>query len=386
MKKIAVSSKLIAVLSSACLLLGGCMFAPGMKFDASRPVDPGDPNSVPVVTPITYALIQRDLLDRRDRLAADSRYAPLLGKPKPYRIGRHDVLSIIVWDHPELVMPNLTYDIDRTTGAMPGSAGMASQSVPGFVVDEHGLLQFPYVKGLRAEGLSEQELQQAVTRKLTGVIADPQVTVRVVGYRSQKAYVEGEVRTPGVKPITDVPATLAEMLNQADGIVPTGDPSRIQLTRGAATYDIDLAEMRLKGLSPTAIAIQNDDVIRVPPLLEHNVVVMGEVGKPSPVPFRSDGRLSLSDALGDAGGVSQVTADASEIYVIRRRVDGALPVVYHLDSKSPSAMSLASSFQLRSDDVVYVDAPGVIRWDRFITPLVGSTTGAYYLQRTARGN
>jgi polysaccharide export outer membrane protein len=72
--------------------------------------------------------------------------------------------------------------------------------------------------------------------------------------------------------------------------------------------------------------------------------------------------------------------------VIRRDADAALPVVYHLDSKSPSAMSLASGFQLRADDVVYVGAPGVIRWDRFITPLVGSTTGAYYLQRTARGN
>lgn len=386
MKKFAVSLKLIAVLSSACMLLGGCMLAPGMKFDASKPVDPSDPNSVPVVTPITFALIQRDLLDQREQLTADTRYAPLLGKPKPYRIGRHDVLSIIVWDHPELVMPNLTYDIERTNGAMPGSAGMASQSVPGYVVDENGLLQFPYVKGLRAEGLSEQDLQNAVTRKLTGVITDPQVTVRVVGFRSQKAYVEGEVRTPGVKPITDIPATLAEMLNQADGIAPTGDRSRIQLTRGETTYDIDLSELHAKGLSTTAIAIRNGDVIRVPPLLEHRVVVMGEVGKPSPVPFRSDGRLTLSDALGDAGGVSQVTADASEIYVIRRHVDGALPVVYHLDSKSPSAMSLASSFQLRSDDVVYVDAPGVIRWDRFITPLVGSTTGAYYLQRTARGD
>ena len=43
MKKFAVSSKLIAVLSSACMLLGGCMLAPGMKFDASKPVDPSDP-------------------------------------------------------------------------------------------------------------------------------------------------------------------------------------------------------------------------------------------------------------------------------------------------------------------------------------------------------
>jgi polysaccharide export outer membrane protein len=54
----------------------------------------------------------------------------------------------------------------------------------------------------------------------------------VVGYRSQKVYVDGEVRSPGVKPITDVPSTLAELLNQASGIAPTGDPSRIELRDG----------------------------------------------------------------------------------------------------------------------------------------------------------
>ncbi|RKT10528.1 polysaccharide export outer membrane protein [Paraburkholderia sp. RAU2J] len=359
------------------------MFAPGMGFDASRPVDPGDPNSFPIVTPITVALIQRDLLDSRERVKSDDSYTPLVGKPKPYRIGPQDVLSIIVWDHPELVMPNLTYDVG---GGMAGGAGMASQVAPGFIVDDRGYVQFPYVKQLRAAGLSEQQLQRVLIDRLAPVIPDPQVSVRVVGFRSQKAYVDGEVRNPGVKPVTDVPSTLAELLNQANGIPPTGDPSRIQLTRGSVTYRIDLPQMRAKGLSLNDIVVENGDVIRVPPLAEHRVIVMGEVGKQSPVPFRTDGRLSLSDALGDAGGVSQVTGDASEIYVIRRNVEAALPIVYHLDSKSPSAMSLASGFQLQADDVVYVGAPGVIRWDRFITPLLGSTTGAYYLQRTARGN
>lgn len=380
--KMIVSSKVAVVLFLA-LMFGGCMFAPGMNFDASRPVDPGDPNSFPIVTPITVALIQRDLLDSRERVKTDNSYAPLVGKPQPYRIGPQDVLSIIVWDHPELVMPNLSYDLGS---AMAGSAGMASQALPGFVVDERGYVQFPYVKQLRAAGLSERQLQRALTEKLAPVIPDPQVSVRVVGYRSQKVYVDGEVRSPGVRPITDVPSTLAELLNQASGIAPTGDPSRIELTRGSATYAISLPEMRAKGLSLNDIVVKNGDVVRVPLLAEHRVIVIGEVGKQTPVPFRTDGRLSLSDALGDAGGVSQVTGDASEIYVIRRDADAALPVVYHLDSKSPSAMSLASGFQLRADDVVYVGAPGVIRWDRFITPLVGSTTGAYYLQRTARGN
>ena len=45
------------------------------------------------------ALIDNDGVDR------------LYGKSEPYRIGPGDILSIVVWDHPELVLPTQTYAI-----------------------------------------------------------------------------------------------------------------------------------------------------------------------------------------------------------------------------------------------------------------------------------
>ncbi|ACD20590.1 polysaccharide biosynthesis/export family protein [Paraburkholderia phytofirmans] len=366
--------------------LGACAFAPGMSFDPHKPIDPEDPSSVPVITPITFKLIEQESSARKAAIAADTSYASLIAPPAPYRIGAQDVLSIIVWDHPELVMPNLSYAIGTDSGASPATVGMAAQSLPGFVVSKDGYVQFPYVKKIKASGLTELQLQQELIDHLKQNLNDPQVTVRVIGYRSQKAYIDGEVRQPGVKQITDVPMTLAEMLNLANGVAATGDLSRIELTRGGITHWINLPEMLKRGINPKDIAIRDQDAIRVPPLIEHRVVVSGEVVKPGPVVFKTNGHLTLSDALGDAGGVSQLSGDAGEIYVVRAKSDDGLPKIFHLDSKSPTGMVLAAGFEMKPDDVVYVDAPGVIRWYRVVTPLVGSATGAYYLQRTTTGN
>ncbi|HEV3106190.1 MAG TPA: sugar transporter, partial [Trinickia sp.] len=115
---------------------------------------------------------------------------------------------------------------------------------------------------------------------------------------------------------------------------------------------------------------------------------------------RSNGRLTLSQALG-AAQLSQATADASQIYLVRppphqkSNAEGglesctdALPrgtQVFHLDAKSPQAMALAQKFDLLPDDIVYVDAPGVVRWNRVMSQLIGGTAAAYNLQRAASG-
>src|SRR3546814_6536596 len=63
---------------------------------------------------------------------------------------------------------------------------------------------------------------------------------------------------------------------------------------------------------------------------------MGEVWTPRALPLH-DGRLSLTEALGESGGPNPWTADASQIYVVRKLPvelggEDALPEIYHLDA------------------------------------------------------
>jgi polysaccharide export outer membrane protein len=178
-------------------------------------------------------------------------------------------------------------------------------------------------------------------------------------------YVEGEVRTPGLQIFTDVPMTLAEAINRAGSITPAGDRSRVLLTRGERTMVIDLPLLRRMGLDPTRIPLQNGDIVNVGSRDDSRIYVMGEIQRPTALPMR-DGRLSLNEALGDAGGPALQTASTDQIYVVRNS-SGDVPEVFHLDAKNPVALALADRFELQPRDVVYVDPVPLARWNRVIS-------------------
>jgi polysaccharide biosynthesis/export protein len=355
------------------LLIGACGAAPGMRFDPKAPVDPGDPLSVPQVATITPALI-RDQNDERRRNRDDG-YKALLDVVRPYRIGPADVLSIIVWEHPELVVPNLTYSIGETAGTLPSGPGLSTQTVPGFVVGAEGNIQYPYLGVVKAEGLTVGELQAAMTQGLARYLKNPQLTVSVIAYRSQRIFVEGQVAQPGIKPITDVPMSLAEALSEANGVpAGIGDTSRVQVLRAGMRYRLDLPALAAQGVDISQIMLRNRDVVRVLPQTYNQVFVVGEVGKPTPVPMH-DGSLTLSEALAGAMSVDPATAEPEGIYVVRAGGDPGRPQVFRLDSKSPVGLALAEHFDLQPKDVVYVDATGLVRWSRVINLLLPSALG-----------
>jgi polysaccharide export outer membrane protein len=84
-----------------------------------------------------------------------------------------------------------------------------------------------------------------------------------------------------------------------------------------------------------------------------------------------NGRLSLNQALGEAGGVSTTSGNPRQIFVVRAKVDGT-PEVYHLDASTPVSYALAEGFELRPHDVVYVDPVPLVRWSRVINLILPS--------------
>jgi polysaccharide export outer membrane protein len=101
--------------------------------------------------------------------------------------------------------------------------------------------------------------------------------------------------------------------------------------------------------------------------------VVGEVLKPAAINFKTTD-ISLTQALGRAGGIDPVTGKASAVYVIRGAdLDKASQnpsTVFHLNAKSPVAFALADRFMLRPGDVVWVGPAGVTRWDRVISQIL----------------
>lgn len=320
---------------------------------APKAVAASAPNNAYQLQPITW-----DLIARLQQAAPDSTSSSrdLLAPAQAYRIGAGDVLGVVVWEHPEL--------------AMSADNGAAQ----GYLVGDTGEIQFPYVGKFRVAGMTESEAHSAITRALGRTIRNPQVTLRVQDYRSQRVYIDGEVKTPGVYSVTDLPMSLPEALNRAGGALTNSDLSRLQLNRKGKQHLINMSALVAKGVNPNSILLQAGDMLRVPGRDESKVYIIGEVSKPLALPLQN-GRMTLNAALGEAAGVSPITGNARQVYVIRTRADaanGAQPAVYHLDAKSPTALILAEQFELQPKDVVYVDASSLANWNRVISLILPS--------------
>ena len=361
------------------LLVQGCApFAPGFSSaggDGKQAVSPSGfapPNADPpppgAVTPITAELIQAGRAARPTTLPGNVQ--ALLGEAETYRIGNGDVIGIVVYDHPEIAFSA----IPATTVADPASVSPA----PGFIVSNTGQLTFPYAGNVRAAGMTVQELEDTLTQRLSRVYKSPQLSVRVMAFRSKRVYVEGEVANRGLQVFTDIPMTLPEALNRAGGILPTGDRSFVTLTRNGVTTPIDLMMMGEVGVDPSRIPLKNGDMITVRSRDDSKVMVMGEVGQQAAIQMRN-GRLSLNDALGEVGGVNLGSANPRQIYVIRNEATGGQSI-FHLDARTPTALALADGFALRPKDVVYVDPVPLVVWNRIVSLILPTTTQATSLR------
>ena len=342
---------------AASLLLLGCR-APGMKFDAQVPAQ-GETQVQINGQDVTLRPLTPETVKAFGTRASEGGYQELLSaKAEPYRVGPQDVLMVTVWDHPELTLPLGQYRTDSATG---------------LVVDDDGQLFYPYIGRVKVAGLTVQQVRDLVTLKLDKVLQRPQVDVKVLAFRSQKVFVGGEVKTPAVYPVTDIPFTLAEAVNRAGGFLPTADQSRILVSRGERTWNLDFLELMAQGNRISQILLKDGDSVHVYHRNEAPVYLLGELRDPKSV-SAYNGKLSLAQAISDAGGINNQTADARSIYVFRRGTAENAVDVFQLDAYNPVAMVLADRFALQPRDVVYVDAGPLVRWNRVISLILPTTS------------
>ncbi len=348
--------------------------APGLHFNGSNyssgtsPSDStaaaGSENINPVLRQITPQLVKTERELREKQVSQD--ISKLLGRPAPYTIESGDVLSVVVWDHPEL--SNAATVATGMPAGLGADASTSATTAPpaGFMVDHEGMIQFPYAGPLKVAGLTQDQARNLLAGKLSKYLKQPKVTLRVQSFRSKRVYVDGEVKNPGLQAINDIPMTLVEALNRAGGVLPSGDQSQIIVNRNGANYFINLPQLVQRGVNPSSIMLANGDVVRVRSRDESKVFVSGEVVSPRALPMHN-GRLTLNEALGESGGINPLSGDGSQIYVIRKQ--GTEQVVYQLDGRSPGALAMAEGFELSPKDVIYVAATPLANWHRSISML-----------------
>ena len=113
------------------------------------------------------------------------------------------------------------------------------------------------------------------------------------------------------------------------------------------------------------------------------VRIVGSIGRINQSHLRN-GKLTLNEALSEAGGINPNSADPRQIFVVRT-ANPEQPELYHLNAKSPLAYALSAGFELQARDVIYVDPVPLVRWNRVIS-LVLPSAQAVTTTRIVTGN
>lgn len=277
-----------------------------------------------------------------------------------YIIGAGDVLNVTVWDHPELTIPAGQFR----------SAGEA-----GNVVHADGSIFYPYIGKTHVVGKSVTEVRELITKRLARYIENPQIDVAVAAFRSKRTFVTGEVKQPGVLPITNVPITLLDALNVSGGLSPLADWRSVSLTRNDFEETLDLYALYQKGDMSQNRLLQHNDIIHVPRNDALKVFVMGDVKQAVTQNIGRAG-LTLAEALNNTGGINEASADASGIFVLRASATpNKLVDVFQLDASNGAMLLLSTQFELKPLDIVYVTSAPVSRWNRVISQLLPTVAG-----------
>lgn len=354
----------ISILLAISTLFSGCALTSGMQtydLPAEGPfqTDAGTRVNLIKITQDNLFALQPAQITSQD-------LATLFNKShKNYALSPGDILSIYLWAYPEL------------TPSSSSVSGVESARANGYQINQEGYIQFPIIGRYKAAGKSLTQVNSELRSQLSRYLKTPDVVARVLSYQGQRFSVQGNVKQGGQFFLSDQPVSVYTALGMAGGInTEQGDSTSITLVRNGQTYQLNSIELEKNGFSLHNLLIQPNDTLYVNNRENQKVYVLGEAGKNQSLPIRDQG-MSLSDVLGESSGLNPMSASRSKIYIIRNQSNQPLTEIYHIDLSSIGDFGLANQFKMRSNDIVYIDATGLVRWQRIVNQIVPFSSALY---------
>jgi polysaccharide export outer membrane protein len=235
----------------------------------------------------------------------------------------------------------------------------------------------PYAGSIRALGKSPAEVQKAVVDALKQRALEPQAVVTLIDQRATSISVLGDVRNAGRFPIIPNGERLLESIARAGGPSSAGFDTWVVLERDGRRAMAPFGA--LVDEPANNIYVRAHDIIyvyREP----HTFLALGASGRQGQFTFDA-WRVSLSEAVAKASGLNDSAADASSVFLYRgepREVARAMgvdttpfegeviPVIYQLNLRDPAGYFLATGFEIRNKDVIYVSNAASVETSKFL--------------------
>jgi polysaccharide biosynthesis/export protein len=235
-----------------------------------------------------------------------------------------------------------------------------------FRIDSEGNINLPIVGRLRAGGLTIQELEAELVKRLREFIREPQVIITITQFRSEPVFLVGAFRSPGIYPLQGR-RTLVELLTSAGGLQPNAS-RHIKITRRAeygriplpnaveepekkvSSIEISLGSLRENVNPAEDILLEPYDVISVE--RAELLYVAGDVAKVGGIELGERDSVSILQALTQSGGFI-VGANRSKVRILRPIIGTSRRAAIDVDVKS-ILEGKDNDVPLLPNDVLYV--------------------------------
>jgi polysaccharide export outer membrane protein len=358
--------------------LGGCLFLPSSgpnSLDVSIGASPSG---------VTYTVVKLT----PEVVKTLAKYGPLTlsaafgdKRPSPeIKFGIGDVVSVSVF---ESAAGGLFIPIEA--GVRPGNF----VTLPNQPVDTSGNISVPYAGAIKTAGRTPSQVGQTIVDAIKTRAIEPQVVVALVTQNTSLISVLGEVNTPNRFPAVPAGEHLLDSITRGGGIKDQGYESWVVLERRGRRAAVPFGAMIYEpGNNIWTWPGDTVYVYREP----QTFLAFGASGQQGQFPFNA-WRVSLAEAVGLAGGLLDVQADPSSVFLYRReprelaeklgidcsKYEGpTVPVVYNVSFKDPGGYFLATKVQMYNKDVIFAansQSVDVTKFLNFVNTVVAPANG-----------
>ena len=246
--------------------------------------------------------MKKQLFTMATSLLLLSSFAGLSRAQTSYVLGPQDVINVTVLGEP---------DLSRK-----------------YTIEQDGTFTFPLVGRITAKGLTLRDLEQELRKRLTGggFLKNPEVTVAVEAYQSQRIMVWGQVNQPAEYQLTG-DMRLLSALARAGGVTAQAGREVLVIRAphrsgdgGSSGSEPEILRINLQDLQAgnmsLNVPLQAGDTVNVPKAL--SVFVSGQVKVPGAYPV--DSGMTVLQVLALAGGLTDRGSDKR--ITIQRTLDG----------------------------------------------------------------
>ncbi len=273
-----------------------------------------------------------------------------------------DVISIRIWE--------------AADDGLFASSGQR-ETIFNLTVSNEGSIDVPYAGSISVSGKSVHEIREILLERYQGKAIDPEINVEIKQTYSRGVSVLGNVSSPGRIPVPARGIKLLDLIALAGGVPHPAWEVNVKITRKNGSAELGFIDV-LSDPHNNIVVLPNDNlqVTHLP----RRFAIYGAIRKPgnvsvnAPVP-------RLSDVLAESGGLNDMQAEASSVFVFRPNIDQiqngeGTSIAYRLNFAQADAFLLASQLELSPSDIIYIATADASEFRKFATSLLSPFLGS----------